>query len=167
MRIIDADELKKTAEYCELDSGSINQPSKTYIALEDVDNAPTVDLWHYPSKGEYPPLLEYVLCKLTDDTYEVGYYQGQIDGEPEWAFTCFLGDVVAWQYIMPPRASDFVKDDCLIDWMHDDITWCRRTKCPNKECFRNQVNRRLKAGLISVADMYVEGKCPKEAVLEV
>ena len=55
----------------------------------------------------------------------------------------------------------------IIDWMHDDITWCRRTKCPNKECFRNQVNRRLKAGLISVADMYKEGKCPKEAVIEV
>lgn len=51
----------------------------------------------------------------------------------------------------------------IVDWMHDDITWCRRTKCPNKECFRNQVNRRLKAGLISVADMYKEGKCPEEA----
>ena len=62
-----------------------------------------IRIWHYPSKGEYPPLLEYVLCKLTDDTYEVGYYQGQIDGEPEWAFTCFLGDVVAWQYIEPPK----------------------------------------------------------------
>ena len=55
------------------------------------------------------------------------------------------------------------EDNGLIDWMHDDITWCSRTECPNKECFRNQVNRRLKAGLISVADMYVEGKCPKEA----
>ena len=50
----------------------------------------------------------------------------------------------------------------IVDWMHDDITWCRR-KCPNKKCFRNQVNRRLKAGLISVADMYKEGKCPEEA----
>lgn len=57
------------------------------------------------------------------------------------------------------------KDD-LINWMHDDITWCRRTNCPNKECFRNQVNRRLRAGLISVADMYKEGKCPKEATLD-
>lgn len=55
------------------------------------------------------------------------------------------------------------KDTDYIDWMHDDITWCRRTKCPNKECFRNQVNRRLKAGFISVADMYKEGECPKEA----
>ena len=60
-----------------------------------------------------------------------------------------------------------VSSSSLLDWMHDDITWCRRTKCPNKECFRNQVNRRLKAGLISVADMYKEGKCPKEAVIEV
>lgn len=50
----------------------------------------------------------------------------------------------------------------FVDWMHDDITWCRR-KCPNKDCFRNQVNRRLKEGLISVADMYKEGECPKEA----
>ena len=63
------------------------------------------------------------------------------------------------------------ENDCgditgLIDWMHDDITWCRR-KCPNKDCFRNQLNRRLKEGLISVADMYKEGECPKEAVIEV
>ena len=59
--------------------------------------------------------------------------------------------------------EDIAEDDSLIDWMHDDITWCRRTKCPNKDCFRNQANRRLKAGLISVADMYKEGICPKEA----
>lgn len=67
------------------------------------------------------------------------------------------------------KASDFVKGNYkdMVDWMHDDITWCRRTECPNKECFRNQVNRRLKTGLISIADMYVEGECPKEAVIEV
>ena len=53
----------------------------------------------------------------------------------------------------------------LIDWWNDDITWCSR-KCPNKECFRNQANRKLKKGLISVGDMYKEGKCPKEAKLE-
>ena len=50
----------------------------------------------------------------------------------------------------------------IADWFGDDITWCSR-KCPNKECFRNQANRKLKKGLISVGDMYKEGKCPKEA----
>lgn len=65
-----------------------------------------------------------------------------------------------------PLGNNFYIEKDVLDWMHDDITWCRR-RCPNKECFRNQVNRRLKEGLISVADMYKEGKCPKEAVLEV
>ena len=66
------------------------------------------------------------------------------------------------------KASDFVKGNYkdMVDWMHDDITWCRR-KCPRYCCFRNQVNRRLKEGLISVADMYKEGKCPKEAEIAI
>lgn len=58
--------------------------------------------------------------------------------------------------------NNFYIEKDVLNWMHDDITWCRR-KCPNKDCFRNQVNRRLKTGLISVADMYKEGECPKEA----
>ena len=66
------------------------------------------------------------------------------------------------------KASDFVKGNYkdMVDWMHDDITWCRR-KCPDTECFRNIVNKRTKKGLYSIGDMYKEGKCPKEAVLEV
>ena len=67
------------------------------------------------------------------------------------------------------RASlqfDWHKDDedtyTFADWLHDDITWCRR-ECPKVECFRNKVNRRQKVGLFSVSDMYEEGKCPKEA----
>lgn len=58
--------------------------------------------------------------------------------------------------------NNFYIEKDVLNWMHDDITWCRR-KCPNKDCFRNQVNRRLKTGFISVADMYKEGECPKEA----
>lgn len=57
------------------------------------------------------------------------------------------------------------EEETILDWWHDDITWCRRN-CPNEDCFRNIVNRRTKAGLYSIGDMYKEGKCPKEAVLD-
>ena len=57
------------------------------------------------------------------------------------------------------------KEETILDWWHDDITWCAR-ECPNEECFRNRVNRRTKAGLYSVGDMYKEGECPKEAKIE-
>lgn len=120
-----------------------------------------IDPWHYPSKGEYPTEVGRYFCKLKSE------YAGWNNDWYEavgWTGECWiLNDdekVIAWQYITPPNEE--ASTSSIIDWMHDDITWCRR-KCPNKECFRNQVNRRLKAGLISVADMYKEGTCPKEA----
>lgn len=58
---------------------------------------------------------------------------------------------------------DWHKDneDTFADWLHDDITWCRR-ECPRKECERNNKNIRSH-GLHSYSDFYKEGKCPKEA----
>lgn len=105
MRLIDVDELKKTAEYCELDSSSINQSSKTYIALEDIDNAPTIDLWHYPSKGELPIEGEEVLCKLPYNNYAVGKYNTQFEyfGFEDTNLTPI--NIECWQYIIPPKEN--------------------------------------------------------------
>ena len=52
-------------------------------------------------------------------------------------------------------------EDTFADWLHDDITWCRR-ECPNRACERNNKNIRSH-GLHSYADFYKEGKCPEEA----
>ena len=53
-------------------------------------------------------------------------------------------------------------EDSYLDWMHDDITWCCR-ECSDKDCERNNRNRRCKEGLYSAADMYDPFKCPVDA----
>ena len=63
--------------------------------------------WHYPSRGEYPPEELYVLCKLLDDTYEVGKYcpskyKEYQEYESPWDFGDYLEDYIdCWQYIVP------------------------------------------------------------------
>lgn len=54
------------------------------------------------------------------------------------------------------------KESSYLDWLHDDITWCRR-ECSDKSCERNKVNMRCKTGLHSVADMFDPFKCPVDA----
>lgn len=56
------------------------------------------------------------------------------------------------------------KESSYLDWLHDDITWCRR-ECSDKDCERNKVNRRCKEGLYSAADMFDPFKCPVDAEL--
>jgi len=83
--------------------------------------APTVDQWHYPSKGEYPPTkIEVLLCLNTTHGQEivVGYRDTDSDlhegGGYVWGwydfgrggFFDFVEEsikVIAWQYINPPR----------------------------------------------------------------
>ena len=67
----------------------------------------TVDPWHYPSKGDYPPDEKQVLCFLWDDDYDVGYF---VEREEAWHFEDYGifdkdGDVKAWQYIEPPKEN--------------------------------------------------------------
>lgn len=74
-----------------------------------LDAQPTIDLWHYPSRKEYPPEELYVLCKLLDGTYEVGKYcpskyKEYQEYEPPWDFGDYLEDYIkCWQYIVPPK----------------------------------------------------------------
>ena len=50
MRLIDADELHKELEKKGRPIG-YNEYKRFYYLIDD---APTVDQWHYPSRGEYP-----------------------------------------------------------------------------------------------------------------
>ena len=67
------------------------------------------DLWHYPSRGEYPKEDEEVLCELLDGTHEVGKYcpskyKEYQEYEPPWDFGDYLEDYIeCWQYIVPPK----------------------------------------------------------------
>lgn len=60
MRLIDADELKKMFPDKGEGAWTYNITAKAYI-----DAQPTVDQWHYPSKGEYPTEdgLYFVACR--------------------------------------------------------------------------------------------------------
>lgn len=69
------------------------------IVLESVNS------WHYPSKGEYPPNNKWVLVYLNDETCTVGLYCSW--AEFKWIDTyendIYYRDIVAWQYIVPPK----------------------------------------------------------------
>lgn len=58
------------------------------------------------------------------------------------------------------------KKDSYLDWLHDDITWCRR-ECSDMDCERNLMNRKMTTGFISMADMYDPFKCPVDAEIPI
>ncbi len=81
-----------------------------------IDKMPTVDLWHYPSKGEYPPRnnkyndLNYsvnVLAFTDEDVFEPSVVAYYIPEKGLW-IDCVHEEpleakVLAWQYIVPPK----------------------------------------------------------------
>ena len=92
MRLIDADELKKQA----YKSGDWDKP--LVVDVDDIDDAPTVNEWHYPSKGDMP---------TENGKYLVvwrGEYGEHIDidqwSDGKWLY---IGGVIAWQNIIPPK----------------------------------------------------------------
>ena len=105
-RLIDADALMELIEktHC---TGCNNYNKVRCRAcgigdmLDYLDDAPTVDLWHYPSKGEYPPSGEEVLCLLWGTTPDVGCWN---EKDKLWHFDEFEEeDVDCWQYIELPK----------------------------------------------------------------
>lgn len=48
----------------------------------------------------------------------------------------------------------------MSSWIHDDITWCAETDCPNTECERNTVNMMERSGLHSYAMFRGTEYCP-------
>ena len=66
-----------------------------------INQTPTIDQWHYPSKGDMPPKREQVLCLLWNGNYIVAF----IREDNEWTTNgkfAFDG-VKCWQYIIPPK----------------------------------------------------------------
>lgn len=90
MRLIDADAIP-----------SMGISNFSVMFREVIDNMPTIDQWHYPSKGEYPPSGEEVLCLLWGTTPDVGCWN---EKDKLWHFDEFEEeDVDCWQYIVPPK----------------------------------------------------------------
>lgn len=101
-RLIDADELKKQA----YKSGDWDKP--LVVDVEAIDDAPTVDQWHYPSKGEYPPKGRQILAYAWNVHNVLAKYD-TFDGKDMFVtFDAYNGfieikKVIRWQYIIPPK----------------------------------------------------------------
>ena len=106
MRPIDADdriEFIKNAYCLECDNynGVRCRACPINDTIEAIDDAPTIDLWHYPSQGELPLRGEQVLCWLWNGDYVLAF----IREDNEWTTNgknAFDG-VRCWQYIEPPK----------------------------------------------------------------
>ena len=79
-----------------------------------IDSMPTVDLWHYLSKGELPPMDTRVYLWMKGDVFPVVAKRHDFKRhDEEWSWDCYWGSgfilkhnderIVAWQYIVPPR----------------------------------------------------------------
>ena len=102
MRIIDADELKKQAYR----SGDWDKP--LVVDVEAIDDAPTIDPWKYPSRGELPD--KDVECLV--HTKSGNNFIAMIDSSDNcWCTGEFFGEylkndyVACWQYIVPPKGE--------------------------------------------------------------
>lgn len=107
MRLIDADDridfIKNS--YC-LECDNYNgvrcRACPINDTIEEIDNSPTVDLWHYPSKGEYPTEKELVLMKIPG-CYVLGWYDAGNWFIDDGELTVLKCNVSRWQYIIPPK----------------------------------------------------------------
>lgn len=91
MRLIDADALLEKMKCTD----------RYFMIKFDIEKAPTVDPWHYPSRGEYPPNDEEVLCLLLSGSSYVGFWDKE---DKSWNFFEFYEEEIkCWQYIVPPE----------------------------------------------------------------
>mgnify|MGYP007057781303 CR=1 FL=1 len=106
MRLIDADEL-------------LGMLSKGYETKRALDLLPTVDQWHYPSKGEYPKYGEWVLviakedaCVLPPGKWVMQYFdksENILRSDKYFANTTnsiYASKVKCWQYIVLPKEKE-------------------------------------------------------------
>lgn len=96
MRLIDADEL-------------LGMLSKGYETKRALDLLPTVDLWHYPSKGEYPTEKKLLLIKIPG-CYFIGWYENNNWFMDDGELTVLKCAVSRWQYIIPPKEEENDKE---------------------------------------------------------
>lgn len=109
MRLIDADELKVEVMKALLFSGDF---MAQVAVAKAIDDAPTVDQWHYPSRGELPDKTDDYLVYLERDGVGNIIIATYYVGAEEW---CYCGDEmlepVAWMPYCHARsvASDHTR----------------------------------------------------------
>lgn len=109
MRLIDADALMDLVQktHC---TGCNNYNKVKCRAceigdmLDYLDDAPTVDLWKYPSRGELPDDNEIVLLRIKGKVWkkmEFGQWNGMFFVANDSDYS--TKEILAWQYIEPPK----------------------------------------------------------------
>ena len=105
MRIIDGDiARKKIMDWI----SAFSSEQDAFNACDLIDSTPTVDKWHYPSRGEYPKEGDKYLVVLFKDDEEPhiaevkdGWFKHPVFSE--YLCPCDSDTVYAWQYIIPPK----------------------------------------------------------------
>ena len=98
MRLIDADALLE----------KMKGTDRYFMIKFDIEEAPTVNPWHYPSKGEYPPKGKQILVYAWNVHNVLAKYD-TFDGKDRFVtFDAYNGfieikKVIRWQYIVPPK----------------------------------------------------------------
>lgn len=94
MRLIDADATP-----------SMGISNFSVMFRKVIDEMPTVDLWHYPSKGEYPPKEQEYFVAFKPREGDIYYDVYTLYPELKELCTALAPgeQVYAWQYIVPPR----------------------------------------------------------------
>jgi len=109
MRLIDADEFIK-ALHEEWDEVLVWDESGEATADEIeslVNEAPTIDQWHYPSKGEYPDDNEIVLLSIKGTVWkrmEFGQWNGQFFTANDSDY--LVSEIRAWMPLPPPPQEE-------------------------------------------------------------
>jgi len=92
MRIIDADALLET----------MMATDRYFMIKFDIERAPTVDLWHYPEKGELPDKDgEYFITVKT----EGGFINALALYYVDKGWLGIFNKPYAWQYITQPKVE--------------------------------------------------------------
>lgn len=122
MRLIDKDMLLKAIDSYDKECEDILIEPSAYSIYSIIKDCPTIDPWHYPSKGEYPKegekvlilyenngvldtcLGDYSYCEpAEDESFKADFYWNKENLDP-------LDDrqVECWQYIIPPKEEEHV-----------------------------------------------------------
>ena len=64
--------------------------------------------WHYPSKGELPEISGEYLVKVNYHDGKTHAFMSICEFNTKYQSWCFCGnrDIVAWQYIVPPKEKE-------------------------------------------------------------
>ena len=103
MRLIDKDKLIKAIEKYEQECEDILIEPSFYGVENIINQTPTIDPWHYPSRGELPTESGNYLCAVSyyyETRVETVYYSAEAE---QWGS---MNRVIAWMPLPEPPKEE-------------------------------------------------------------